>query len=301
MTLGNDPRGFSVGELSYYLNPLKRHTRQAICGCGSPDCDIWPRVRKGGPERAYETLFAAFPEVEFIVDSSKDPFWIDKQVRRLARQGIETRRILIWKTPLEIANSYRKRGRFEDWERAWINYHRLFFALFPEWRAIPYRVFANDLNGLRRVCEYLDIPYFDGKERYWEKTHHLLFGNNTARVHLYEDGSSGFAALKGRFSAAEQKRLESDHRRIYYRAVEDSALEASVTDRLAESSQLADLVRVLEGRSVLDAVPDLDRDGANSAVRMALWELEARRLKRGITLAIGRWRLARGSRATPDS
>jgi len=301
MCLGNDPAGFSVGELSYYLNPVKPNYRHAKCGCGDLQCDIWPRIRQGGAERAYESIFAAFPEVNFIVDSSKDPFWIDRQTRYLARKGIETRRIVIWKTPLEIASSYRKRGRFEDWERAWTNYHRIFSSLFSEWRAIPYSVFANDINGLRRVCEYLAIPYFAGKERYWEKTHHLLFGNNTARVHLYEDGSPGFAKMKGRFSAADQARLESEHRRIYYRAVEDSALEAHVGERVAKSSQLTSLVGMLEARSVVASTSHWGSGRPRSAAPMAKWELEARRLKRTAVWAIGRWKYLRGNRVAPGS
>ncbi len=69
-----------------------------------------------------------FPEVEFIVDSSKDPFWIRSQSENLRRKGIQAKNILIWKTPLEFAYSCQRRDHFEDWDGRWIDYHRRYFS-----------------------------------------------------------------------------------------------------------------------------------------------------------------------------
>src|SRR5690606_13273317 len=112
LTLANDPAGFAVGEVKHLFRPTKeRHARPTwSCGCGDPNCDLWPRVKRNGEDRLYETIFEIHPEVEFIVDASKNVVWIDDQTANLKRQGIETRSIVIWKTLAEFAHSLQKRN-----------------------------------------------------------------------------------------------------------------------------------------------------------------------------------------------
>ncbi len=125
LTLGNDVHGFSCREVSAYFRPFRPHHVAPVCGCGDPQCGLWREIKAGGEEQLYQTILDRLPNVEFIVDSSKDPLWIRSQVRNLARQRIETKHILIWKTPLEMAASWAKRGHSASWERAWVSYHQL--------------------------------------------------------------------------------------------------------------------------------------------------------------------------------
>ena len=39
------------------------------------------------------------------------------------------------------------------------------------------------------LCELLDIPYFEGKEKFWKKKHHQLFGSRGTRKQV-EKGNS---------------------------------------------------------------------------------------------------------------
>ena len=73
--------------------------------------------KKRGENQIYETIFEFFPDVEFIIDSSKDIFWIEKQSKNLITKGIEVRNILIWKTSEKITESYYKRGRVNEWHK----------------------------------------------------------------------------------------------------------------------------------------------------------------------------------------
>jgi hypothetical protein len=173
MILGNDPMGFSCGEPRNYLNPTQPYHPTLECGCKNESCTLWNEVRRAGSNRLYETIFTKYPEVEFIVDSSKNPFWIRNHTLKLTLTGIDVKTVLIWKSPLEIALSYNKRQRLDQWKKSWINYHRLFFSLIPEWRSISYSQLVKDERGLEIICGYLNIPCVAGKRNRFNLT--LLF------------------------------------------------------------------------------------------------------------------------------
>lgn len=280
MTLGNDRAGFSVGEVYALFHPYRAHHIEPPCGCGDADCTIWPEVLAAGEGKLYETLFALNPKVEFIVDSSKDPFWIARQVERLEQAGIETRHILIWKTPLELAASFKKRGELETWEKSWVNYYRLYHTLVSGWRSVPYAAYTQDTAVLPAICDYLDIPYFSGKEAYWEKTHHLLFGNASARVHLAQEPASPNGAPVG----VDEPLLQT----IYYQAVEDVALKELVDQTMRQSPYMADLVALLEARDVRAA--ETGEAAMDLSLRMNAADVQLRRVKQALQFGAGRLR-----------
>ena len=44
--------------------------------------------------------------------------------------------------------------------------------------SVNYNDLAENPKGtLEKICLVLNMPYFDGKERFWEKPHHYLFGS----------------------------------------------------------------------------------------------------------------------------
>lgn len=185
MTLGNDPTGLSLGEVCAAYWPTKRHHLRRDCGCGTYNCEVWKLLERVPETRLYQALFSAHPELEFIVDSSKSPLWIKRRVRDLEQQGIDYRIAVIWKTPLEIAQSFDKRGEYDRWARSWGNYYRLLHTLQPDgWTMIRYADYASNVETLEEVCASLGINWFADKPAYWKKTHHVLFGNHSARKHL---------------------------------------------------------------------------------------------------------------------
>ena len=102
LMLANDPAGFACGEVHGLFRPHVDGHVNRICSCGDPQCQLWPQVLARGEEELYASIFSLRPEVRLIVDSSKQPFWIRTQNRRLARANIRYDNILIWKTPLEF-------------------------------------------------------------------------------------------------------------------------------------------------------------------------------------------------------
>lgn len=234
MTLGNDPHGFAGGEMWHLFHPVKeKHFKETwVCGCGDPSCTLWETVKRNGEQHMYETIFAEHPEVEFIVDSGKNVMWIGEQAEQLRKKGIEVRHLLIWKTPLEFAHSLKKRkqlGRLDNWPR----YHQLYSSVIADWRSVMYEHYTHEQDRtLATLCDYLGIPYFAGKERFWEKTHHVLGGNLSSRIHLYSGESGKFQDTLSRVDKAgyELAGLEGKHRTIYYETPTDASLDAAVQE-----------------------------------------------------------------------
>ncbi len=274
MTLGNDPAGFSIGEVNALFEPTKPHHYTPVCGCHQQTCTLWEQMRRLPVTRLYTAVFEKFPAVNFIVDSSKDPLWINKRIKELTGQGIDYRIALIWKSPLEIAHSFDKRGDYHNWQRSWVNYHRLLYTLQPaNWTTINYSDYTSDPASLEQFCQSLDIPYFPGKERFWEKTHHLLFGNHSARKHLIQSHKDN-----------QQAESMNNFQTIVHTPVQDSALETRVAADMQTNPVIGQIQSILEslagGKS--EAVEQLN------SVKMGFTDIKLRQLKHWLQLIKGK-------------
>lgn len=288
--LANDPKGFACGEVSWLFRPWRADHINRACACGNPDCTVWPTVLKQGERQLFPTLFAMHPEVEFIIDSSKNPFWIRYQQDLLQRQGIATRHLLIWKTPLEFAYSCQKRNR-PGWFKEWINYHRLYFTLLDDWRAIKYAELAQDEGALfQQICAHLNIPYFAGKGEYWHKQHHTLGGNYSARLHLYSQQDAASYVEK----SFDKSRMNS-YRSIYYRNVEDPQLQAEVEPAIANSAAAQQILTALQSCTIAQC--QLDQQSL-ALLRFPLSAVMIRRMKDKLRTRFGRYRYGSSITAT---
>ena len=295
MILANDPKGFAAGEVRSLFNPYRAHHVSRACGCGDEDCTVWQHVLENGVDHAYETLFELFPEVEFVVDSSKSPFWIRSQSEILRRRGAQVENILVWKTPLEFAHSCERRGRFEGWNERWVNYHRLYASLMEDWVAVEYRALTRNGPVLEGACQRLGISYFPGKERYWEKTQHVLGGNYSAKFHSYSSDEAE-AYLAGSF---DQERIQF-YRTIYYREIEDQALGDAVEETVHDSKEFKAIERLLKARDVANGSMAERNTGA---VRLSAPELAFRKVLYLARTQMGRLRYGRSgpnSRRSPS-
>jgi hypothetical protein len=213
MILANDPAGISCGEVYAVFYPFRRHhLRLKELG----ERIDWRAMRESGPQNLYLNLFKQFPECHFVVDSSKSPLWISERSKELDALGIRTVNVLIWKSPDEFRASRRKRGRERNWEREWINYHRYYFTLVRDWRSVRYRDLVTKRETLPQLCSFVGIPYFPGKEEYWNSEQHSVFGNDTARIHLFEQSTAQFEKLKNVIASDLEQIEVSPHRKIAY-------------------------------------------------------------------------------------
>ncbi len=186
MVLSNDPAGFSCGELASFIYLQKKHQLESICGCGNEDCLVWKNIFNNGNQNLYQKIFSMDEKIQFIVDSSKNPFWIYQQQEKLKQLNIKSYNLLIWKTPSELYRSFHKRRRKDnEWQSKWINYHRRYCTFIDDFKTVKYSELIENPDYLDQLCKYLEIAPSKDKLQYWEKTHHTLFGNKNAKVHLY--------------------------------------------------------------------------------------------------------------------
>jgi hypothetical protein len=219
MMLSNTKKGFSVGEIYALFRPYRPHHFNPLCGCGNQKCTIWLKSRDTGEDTFYKSIFEKFKDIEYIVDSSKDPLWINDQLINLSKQGIDAYNILIWKDPISFYASMIKRNR-KGGIKAWVSYHRLYLTLIKSWITISYQELAqNPSASLRNLCTKTGILYQDGMNNYWEKQHHTIFGNDSAKIHLSESTNNYKIEDKKHSSLTpkEKSTNTNNHRSIYYK------------------------------------------------------------------------------------
>lgn len=217
MMLGSGNDGFSIGEVYALFNPYRKHHIKPACGCGNRHCVLWDKIKKMGSKNLYIEIFKSYPEVNFIVDSSKNPFWIKEQSINAKDQGFKIKNILIWKHPKAFAVSQLKRGNIRNWERDWINYYRLYLALVDKFICVNYEELVKDPKKIiEKLCKIIGLKYFDGKEFYWNFEHHTLFGNNSAKIHLYNQESTEFYKCADEIKRLNKSYLKKNHQKIYY-------------------------------------------------------------------------------------
>ncbi len=242
MILANDPKGYSLGEIHAIFRPYRKHHLEEIEKLKKDD--KWREILKAGEDELYKNLFKYFPNIEFFVDSSKNPLWIKKHIRILKEQNIHYKNILIFKTPVEIAYSFNKRGLYKKWERSYINYHRLYFTLINDFRTVAYKNFVKNETTLEKLCSFLDIPYFKRKEEFWDKEHQTFFGNNRARIHtsnLTLKGDEKIDLLKDK----------NEYRKVYYEEVTDQEIINKVNLLLSKNKLLSNIVTILNLKNIL--------------------------------------------------
>ena len=225
MMLANDDDALSCGEVYAIFHPFRRHHLNLDQLASTID---WPAIKRAGAKHLYHNLFDRFPSCRLIVDSSKSPIWISERTADLQAAGIKTKNILIWKTPNEFIESRRKRQNEQGWDREWVNYHRYYFELIHDWRGVRYRDLVTNPSALQAVCEWVGVPYFPGKERYWDRPQQTVFGNDTTKIHLHDESSSDFSRVRTAIQTGIGPVDNAPHRAISYRpALGDSESSAS--------------------------------------------------------------------------
>lgn len=280
--IANDPVGFAGGEIAWLFWPTRVAHVNRLRYCSSESLTLWREVHRRGVEKLYQTIFELRPDVRFIVDSSKSPYWSGLQESYLRDTDIEVKRLLVWKTPVELAASMRKRNRFSEWQKTWLGYHRLYASLVQDWRAISYRFLASEPDeALKAICGYLDVPYFEGKAEYWRREYVALGGNMTARFHL-EAPEQAQAMLDTTF---DQQRM-NQYRSGKYSAVTDPELLAVVNTARREQPQFDIIENLLRERSL----PHGETNELPSELRYGTLSIALRQLKQKTSGMVGQIR-----------
>ena len=140
--------------------------------------------------------------VDFVIDSSKDNVWIVDSNIWARRHNIDIVNLLLWKSPLELAYSFWKRGLcLKDIRKGFVKYYGRFFQAGLPFVSVSFsELIANPAEKLRDICSVTGMEYFEGKEQFWERKfdiqHHTLYGSSGVRKMLYGGDVKGFKSSK---------------------------------------------------------------------------------------------------------
>ena len=248
MTLANDPKGYSLGEIHALMRPYRKHhfkERERL-----KTDKIWGKIINDGEKKLYKNLFNLMPEYDYFVDSSKNPNWIKNHINNLNEMGVENHCVLIYKSPDEIFASFKKRNRTKQWEKSYINYHRLFFSLINNFIPISYRSFATNEESNKRLFELLNLTYSPNKREFWQKEHKTFFGNNRTRIHsnLTRLGNDGNIDLIGN-----NEKIKS----INYTTSEVMVDTSSITKNIYQFLNSKELITINKPKSLKFSFPIL--------------------------------------------
>lgn len=225
LMLANIDGGLACGEVYALYRPRRKHHQFPTCGCNDENCTKWYTVRERGERDAYNAMFDIFLPTSTIVDSSKNLLWYNDQQKYLKNSpSVEVHNVLLWKTPIEFAYSIWKRGKYSELKDLWRVYHSQYLALTNgNFSAIKYRDLVNDPEQvLHKLCKKMGLPYVSGMSQYWNREQHILFGSETARLHLHSQDTNSFEKMKknltsNRPNVIDEKLTEvKQHQSVYY-------------------------------------------------------------------------------------
>lgn len=173
LMIGNDPSGknLSCGEVYAIFGRRKN----------DPVSSFWEEVRGLGQRYLYKKLINHYG-YRIISDSSKKEGWLRKREAEALTDGIPVYKIVMFKSPEGWVGSMLKRGNAVRMDGEWVRYYRSMLNSMPDALYVEYKTLAtNPEKTLKYICDSFNIPYFNGKSRYWETPNTQVFGNANAR------------------------------------------------------------------------------------------------------------------------
>jgi hypothetical protein len=204
LMLGHGADAFSCGEVVAWFRPWRAHHFEAR----QYPSELWKRIG-GVPEDRFHSNAASELGVRFIVDSSKDEAWVLDTQRWAKRNGMSVFNLMLWKDPLSHAHSFWKRGAsLNQWKKHYIRYYQRMIEAGIPFSSVHFEELVEDPSGkLKAICALVGMPYFEGKERFWEGDHDHLFGSLGTRKQV-EEGVSHIRRSQTYEEAFAERRAE---------------------------------------------------------------------------------------------
>lgn len=177
--LANDNRGMFLGEIHAIFNPTRKHHHIEINKI--KNIVPWQSVLKLGRSALPASIFKNFQNIDFLVDSSKNSFWIQQSNMLAKRQNIYFKNVLIYKDPDDFAYSILKRGQ-SNWVKQYINYYKKFVSTVNSYYIVSYTSLMKNPKTLSNLCNWLGIDYTEDKLKYWEDDVQGFFGSSTPKA-----------------------------------------------------------------------------------------------------------------------
>jgi len=194
LMLGSGPDAFSLGEISGWFRLYRYRDSHTLPNEWESELGLSQksieRLFYGPPADFHAHAFEVLG-VSHLIDSSKEKTWIIDTQRFASAHGYSVINLLLIKDPVEFAHSFWKRGRYDEWERVYRRYYEWILSSDFEFASILLDDLVKEpASVLQEICDYIDLPYFPGKERFWEFLHLNVNGSPGVRKQVKDGDSS---------------------------------------------------------------------------------------------------------------
>lgn len=208
MVLGSAPGAFYVGEGAKirYLHDEKKPLKKRVCKICGEACEVWSGFHWNRNEPLYRQV-AAHTASSIIVDSTKNPDWIEDRTAELKASGDRAVLVLLLRDGRAVINSRLRKYPDRDPEQqildwmAQVDRSEALFAGFegPKIR-IRYEEFASDPEtAARQICNLAGIAFRSEMLDFAARPHHPLGGNNgTQFLVARQQSADSFVSLPNR-------------------------------------------------------------------------------------------------------
>lgn len=171
LMLASGDAAVSCGEAAAWFRVARHRPGATVPDAFAPLKDV--------SERTFHRHLMAYHDASFAVDSSKDLDWIIDHTRWAAESNLRVYNVLIYKAPVDIALSWWKRREFDGWYRYYLRYHlQMTYSGVDFWTVSYDDLVEAPRTTLRQICRLTGLPYFEGKEHFWNYNHALLGTNS---------------------------------------------------------------------------------------------------------------------------
>ncbi len=224
---------------------------------------IWPKYKDVQEDIAkgvdvYKSISNRFG-ANIIIDSSKTPNWIEPMSIKLWNSEEFTPEFfIIYKTPLELAHSIFKRNMpYSTLKSIYVSWYTHYLRVAYHPLVVAYKDLVDKPKiVLKAACDYVKIPYYDGKERFWEQEiPYLVAGCAETMTHFFTQDSKAYNN-RVKYIQNTQARSDSDiagvkrkYKTLYY---DDGwkSLDKGLVDKINGDKDIQNIYRKLEERKL---------------------------------------------------
>ena len=181
---------FHIGEAYAFFE--ESHPKSGWQNCVSEDaCSIWTKISpRTEPEDAFHQIFSIAP-CDTLIDSSKNLVWVARSTHKLNTLNIDSKLLLTLPNISYLVQSAHHRQVPNKTIYRQVQYYERAISLFDGiWCLRAESLISKPAETLSEVCDALRVPYFSGKEKYWEFEHHHKYGSAMTRRHIRNPSSA---------------------------------------------------------------------------------------------------------------
>lgn len=173
LMLANGASAIACGELAGWYRVARYRNNARLP-------EFWRFLEEVEEQNCHSAIFK-YLNVDVIIDSSKSIDWIIDTVKYGKVNNFKIVNLLIFKHPIDQVYSAWKRNQsvYASLFRYVLYHARMIYWSGLDFVTVDYDVLvSNPAKYLKNICDFVRIPYFAGKEKFWRGNYPPILGSN---------------------------------------------------------------------------------------------------------------------------